>query len=190
MTRKNMSAIFLALFIAVLAPSIRIQVVKADTVNFTLYGSPMSGWGFTSTSMTIPGPTITVNQYDIVDLTLVSQGGLPHNFFVDYNNNGVPEGDEPLSSTFTTTLVFEFNASKSGSFTYYCRFHPSVMYGTIIVKQAPIPELSPFLILPLFIMATAVAAVAYRALARSRATRHSFMQAEGQRKPSNAEGAS
>jgi plastocyanin len=174
LTRKNMSAIFLAFFIAVLAPSIRIQVAKADTVNFTLYGSPMAGWGFTSTSMTNPGPTITVNQYDIVNLTLVSQGGLPHNFFVDYNNNGVPDGDEPSSSTFTTTLVFEFNATESGSFTYYCRFHPSVMHGTITVEQAPIPELSPFLILPLFIMATVLAAVAYRALEKSASSRALF----------------
>jgi plastocyanin len=144
------------------ASSIRIQVAKAAvTVNVTLYGSASVGWGFTATSITSPGPTIAINQYDILNLTLYSQDGAPHRFFVDYNNNSALDAGENASNTFYTSTVFQFNATISGNFTYRCSVHPAVMYGKLTVMQA-VPEFSPFLILPLFVAATMVAAIAYR----------------------------
>jgi plastocyanin len=173
MTRKIILAMIVVLLIGISAASIEIQGARAaTTVNITLYGSaggifnntPPIGWGFSATSITRPGPTITINQYDYLNLTLYSQDGFEHQFFVDYNNNSAIDQGEPASPTFssnTTGTVFGFNATKSGTFTYRCAIHPSMMYGTLIVQQA-VPEFSPFLILPLFIIVTAVAAVAYR----------------------------
>jgi hypothetical protein len=162
MRRKIILAAIVVLLIGISAASIRIQEAKAaTTVNITLYGSAYYGWGLTSTSITSPGPTITINQYDYLNLTLISNDGIQHQFFVDYNNNSVLDAGEPHSSPFTSTTVFEFNATISGNFTYRCAVHPSIMYGTLIVQQA-VPEFSPFLILPLFIVVTIAAAVAIR----------------------------
>jgi plastocyanin len=153
------------------AASIRVQEAKAaTTIDFTLYGSaggyysPYIGWGFSATNITSPGPTITINQYDYLNLTLYSQDGLQHRFFVDYNNNSALDTNEPSSTYFSSDTVgieFGFNFTISGTFTYRCYVHPSMMYGTLIVQQA-VSEFPPILILPLFIVATIVAAVAYR----------------------------
>jgi len=162
MPRKIILATIIALLIGMSAASIRIQEARAaTTVNITLYGSAFYGWGLTSTSITSPGPTITINQYDYLNLTLISQDGIQHQFFVDYNNNGVLDAGEPHSSPFTSTTVFGFNATTSGTFTYRCAAHPSIMYGTLKVQQA-VTEFSPSLILPLFIVATIAATVAIR----------------------------
>jgi plastocyanin len=163
MSSRIILASIIVLLISISAASIRIQEAKAAaTVNMTLYGSASSGWGSSATNITIPGPTITINQYDYLNLTLHSQDGLPHQFFVDYNNNGHIDTGEPASTTFSSNTVFGFNATISGTFTYRCSVHPNTMYGTLIVQPA-VPEFSPFLILPLFIALTMVAAVAYRA---------------------------
>lgn len=163
MTRKISLATIVVLLIGISAASVRIQEAKAEvTVNITLYGSAGGGWGSSATNITSPGPTITINQYDYLNLTLYGQDSLPHQFFVDYNNNSVIDTGEPaMSTTFSSNTVFGFNTTISGTFTYRCAVHPSIMYGTLMVQQA-VPEFSPFLILPLFIVATIVAAVAYR----------------------------
>ena len=173
MIRRAILATIVVLLIGISAASIRIQEAKAaTTVNITLYGStggffhqPPYGWGYSATTITSPGPTITINQYDYLNLTLYSQDGINHQFFVDYNNDSkIDPGDPAMNTTFSSSTVgtvFGFNATRSGTFTYRCAIHPSMMYGTLIVVQA-VPEFSPFLILPLFIVVTVVAAVAYR----------------------------
>ena len=175
MTRKIILATIVVLLIGISAASIRIQEAKAaaTTVNITLYGStggifhqtPPIGWGFSATTITTPGPTITINQYDYLNLTLYSEDGEPHQFFVDYNNDStIDPGDPAMPTTFSSSTVgtvWGFNATRSGTFTYRCAIHPSMMYGTLIVVQA-VAEFSPFLILPVFIIVTVVAAVAYR----------------------------
>ncbi|MGA3191567.1 MAG: hypothetical protein ABSD73_03525 [Candidatus Bathyarchaeia archaeon] len=170
MPRKIILATIIVLLIGISTASIRIQEARAaTTVNKTLYASASSygynnpyGWGFSNTSITSPGPTITINQYDYLNLTLISYDSVLHQFFVDYNNNSALDtGSEPASTPFTATTVFGFNATTSGNFTYRCSVHPTTLYGTLVVQQA-VPEFSPFLILPLFILATTVAAVAYR----------------------------
>ena len=162
MLRKIILATIVVLLIGTSASLIMIQEARAaTTVDITLYGSHDEGWGFSATNITSPGPTITINQYDYLNLTLYSQDGVTHQFFVDYNNDSRIVSGDPASAAFSSSTVFGFNASKSGIFTYRCAFHPSIMYGTLIVQQA-VPEFSPFLILPLFIAATIAAAVAYR----------------------------
>jgi len=169
MPRKIVVATIIALLIGMSAASLRIQEARAaTTVNITLYGSaggyyktPPYGWGFSTTNITSPGPTITIDQYDYLNLTLHSYDGMQHQFFLDYNNNSVLDAGEPASNPFTSTTVFGFNATISGTFTYRCAVHPSIMYGTLIVQQA-VSEFSPFLILPLFIAATTAVAVVCR----------------------------
>jgi plastocyanin len=161
MTRKIILVTIVVLLLGVSTASIRIQDAKAAiTVNITLYGSAINGWGSSAANITSPGPTIAIDQYDYLNLTLYSQDGLPHQFYVDYNNNGHIDTGEPASTTFSSNTVFGFNATISGTFTYRCSIHPNIMYGTLIVQPAG-PEFSPSLILPLFIVATIVAAVAY-----------------------------
>jgi plastocyanin len=162
MLRKIILATIVVLLIGISASSIGIQEARAaTTVNITLYGSASGGWGFTASNITSPGPTITIDQYDYLNLTLYSQDGVTHQFFVDYNNDSKIDNGDPASAAFSSSTIFGFNATKSGTFTYRCYFHPSIMYGTLIVQQA-IPEFSPFLILPIFIVATIATAVAYR----------------------------
>lgn len=96
-----------------------------------LNGSASAGW-----NNTIPGPSITVNLGDTVALTLVSLDGLTHQFFVDYNGNLVPDPGEPTSQTFSTTTTYIFVAKTSGTYNYYCTFHPAVMHGTFTVTSA------------------------------------------------------
>jgi FtsP/CotA-like multicopper oxidase with cupredoxin domain len=71
MTRKAVLALIIMLFAGVAGASVNIHVAKASTVhNFTLYGDFSHGWGFTAGNITSPGPTITVDQGDLVNLTL------------------------------------------------------------------------------------------------------------------------
>jgi plastocyanin len=156
-----MLVVIVALVAATLGMAGNTEKVKADTVNLTLYGSAGGGWGFASNTINSPGPTITVTQNDYVNLTLTSQDGLPHKFFVDYNNNNVPDAGEPTSQQFSGTIVFGFNASTNGTFTYFCAIHPSIMYGTFTVNAA-VPEFPFAFILPFFAVATVLAAVVYR----------------------------
>lgn len=161
MSRKIVLVVIVALVAATLVVAGRTEKAKADTVNFMLYGSAGGGWGFASNTISSPGPVITVNQNDYVNLTLVSQDSFPHQFFVDYNNNSVADAGEPKSPQFSGTIVFGFNATDSGSFTYRCNFHPSIMFGTFIVNQA-VPEFPSFMFLPLFAVATLLAAIVYK----------------------------
>ncbi len=107
---------------------------RAASVPISLYGSATAGWGTSSASESIPGPTLTVSQGDSVTITLKSTDGATHEFFIDYNNNGALDAGEPVSSTFTNTTTLTFTANQAGSFTYYCLIHPSAMKGTFIVQ--------------------------------------------------------
>lgn len=118
---------------------VAVQPAKASNVTETLYGNAMMGWGFTPGGETIPGPTVTVNQNDFVTLYLYSDDGVPHQFLLDYNGNGMADTGEPLSAIFSTSTVLTFTASNSGVFQYKCLFHPGYMYGTWNTSAPPPP---------------------------------------------------
>jgi len=164
MNKKITLAFIMMLLIGVFAASVNIRIAKASTVqNITLYGRVISptGWSFTSGGETTPGPTITVNQGDTVNLTLISDDGVPHQFFVDYNNNDVIDTGEPHSIEFSTNTHFNFTANLNGTFTYRCAVHPTMMYGTFTVDTV-IPEFTSTPILMLFMIATLLAVAVYR----------------------------
>lgn len=140
----------------------KIPNAQATTVrSFHLYGSALSGWGFTPSTLTIPGPTIELEQGDTANLTLTSADG-PHQFYVDYNGDEIPNSlMEPASGFFTaTTINFQFTVSPSqGNFTYYCSFHQGTMHGLFrVYPPGGIPEFPQAIILPLFIAVTLLAA--------------------------------
>jgi hypothetical protein len=108
--------------------------IRTSVSNISLFGSSLAGWGFTAGSMTNPGPAIIVNEGDLVNLTLTSVDGLQHIFFIDYNGDGNPSAGEPTSPAFQTTINFQFHATTSGQFSYYCQLHPTVMHGTFMVQ--------------------------------------------------------
>ncbi|MFQ5872918.1 MAG: Ig-like domain-containing protein, partial [Dehalococcoidia bacterium] len=116
--------------------------VQAPAGVIVLYGSLTGGWGFGPDNITIPGPTIEVQQGATVDLLLIGVDASIHNFYVDYDGDAAMSGGEPVSSNFrSNSTQFSFVADRVGSFTYYCVYHQGTMYGTFVVSgETPPPE--------------------------------------------------
>jgi hypothetical protein len=115
-------------------------------LNATLVGSFTRGWGLSNATISKPGPEIRVGVGARVTLTLLAnETGVPHNWFIDYNNDSQQGSGEPVSPDFNgptdpKIVVFSFNATRAGTFTYRCGFHPPDMFGMItIVGQASAP---------------------------------------------------
>lgn len=132
------------------------SVKAATTRNFTLYGNYLLGWGFTIAGISSPGPTLVVEQGDTVNLTLISDDGFTHRFFVSYTNSSSANSTEPQSSDFTTTLSYQFVATNAvGTYTYGCYYHYSMMKGYFqVVPTGTIPEFQPLVLLSLLIAST------------------------------------
>jgi len=164
----NTKRLFAPMLIAVLVAVAASQVcsVRAETPrNFTLYGSYLQGWGFTAASISSPGPTLVVEQGDTVNLTLISDDGFNHRFFVSYTNASSANSTEPQSSDFTTTLSYQFVATDAvGTYTYGCYYHFSMgMKGYFqVVPTGTIPEFQPLALLSLLIASTTIAALVRR----------------------------
>jgi FtsP/CotA-like multicopper oxidase with cupredoxin domain len=165
MKTKWLLATTLVVFLAAFVATTQIHGAKAATTrNFTLYGDYLQGWGSTATSISSPGPTIVVEQGDTVNLTLVSNDGFTHKFFVSYTNASSPSSGEPDSQDFSGTLNYQFAATNTtGTYAYRCAHHPGVMYGHFqVVSTGTIPEFQPFIMLSVLVAGTAVAALVYR----------------------------
>lgn len=115
---------------------------RATQYDYSLFGSASNGWGFTADSMTVPGPALTVALGDVVNLTLTSQDGATHRFFVDYNGNHLIDAGEPASPPFSGTINYQFNATTAGAFTYFCAFHPYAMHGAFVVVSTATPDVA------------------------------------------------
>jgi plastocyanin len=107
-----------------------------NPIALTLYGHSIRGWGFNSSTLKVPGPNLTVYVGVPVSLTLIgADPGVAHNWFIDYDNNNVPNGAEPSSPDFVgpTPKVYSFTPDRAGNWTYKCRYHFTMMIGTIHV---------------------------------------------------------
>jgi FtsP/CotA-like multicopper oxidase with cupredoxin domain len=115
----------------------------ANNVPITLFGSRAGGWGLTNTTVTTPGPPLTVHVGDNVTLNLTSLDTLLHRWFIDYNGNNVSNGAEPTSPNFGTAVLWNFTVSNVTG-TYHYRSDRtagpgddlSTMWGNITILPA------------------------------------------------------
>lgn len=116
------------------------QPRPAAPVSMTLYGSASTGWGRGPTNITSPGPTLTVNQGDVITFTLFAQDGVAHTLVIDLNSDGTRDSGEPESGQFTsstTAVTFTYTANTAGTIQYYCGTHgTNPMRGTLTVRAA------------------------------------------------------
>ena len=125
---------------AVLIPSSTPSTPAPKAIQLHLYGSASAGWGLSAATEANPGPTFSANEGDVVTIWLTSSDGLPHEFYIDYNGNDVPDTGEPTSPAFNTDVNFTFTTVVAGTFTYRCSFHPATMVGTWMVNGPPSPH--------------------------------------------------
>lgn len=123
---------------ALAAPSAAFVAQENGTARFTLYGSVAGGWGNGTGGTTNPGPTLYVYAGQNVSLALYSEDGVPHTWFIDFNNDRLSNAGEPDSGTFRSASVpfyynFTVNATWTGDWTYRCGFHPTSMTGRIVI---------------------------------------------------------
>lgn len=120
-------------------------IASSTTVHrtFWLLGS-VAGW-----NQTRPGPLVTVTDGDLVTIMYNSIDTAPHTWFIDVNNNEVPDPGEISSATvaassmfvnFTFTLKVGTNIPSTGDFTYRCSIHPQMMFGTFRVLASTAPN--------------------------------------------------
>lgn len=136
MRARTTGLLLLGLILGIAMAGLAPTPVRAATVPFHVYGHTSDGWGTSASSQTNPGPTLTVNAGDRVNLTLHSVDGVLHNWFLDLNNDGNWDQGEPASDDFQGTAVvqFEFLAPGAGTYTYRCEYHPTAMRGSLVVQ--------------------------------------------------------
>ena len=97
-------------------------------------GVRYQGWTFEGTA---PGPVIHVRQGDMVDVTLVNGGAIPHS--IDFHAALTAPNVSFASVPAGGSLHFRFRAETPGAFMYHCGTPPVLahiangMYGAIIV---------------------------------------------------------
>ncbi len=118
------------------------SAAATPTWPYTLYGNAVTGWGLTNSSSTItsPGPTLTVTTGDILSLKLVSADGQTHDWFIDADNNSAQGTSEVHSANVTGAGPVWYNLTvtlAAGTYAYRCAFHPGKMWGLLVVQAAP-----------------------------------------------------
>jgi uncharacterized cupredoxin-like copper-binding protein len=120
---------------------------KTPTVNIVLYEGEISatkyGFGNTSTLLTSPGPTIRFNTTDVVNITIVNVGSMPHAFAITNapkTGSTVQFNAEVGATSYLQpgkqgTVIFTPN--NAGSFYYICPVpgHAELgMYGAVVIS--------------------------------------------------------
>jgi nitrite reductase (NO-forming) len=121
---------------------------KTPTKNITLYAGEISGstygFGDSPTNLTSPGPTLRFNTSDIVKITVVNVGKMPHAFAVVNTpktgatvlfNAEIASASDPLQPGQSGSVVFTPN-SPGDTYYYICPVpgHAETgMYGSVIV---------------------------------------------------------
>jgi heme/copper-type cytochrome/quinol oxidase subunit 2 len=154
MTRFLKTMLLVALGLAVVASTFAVPLAGAApqigpapgaAKTITLYASfnPPTGWGLTPTSITEPGPMLTVDQGDVITFQLYSNDTMTHQLIVDLDNshtNSTGDGYSPLFASKTTATVWTYTANTAGTFAYFCGYHGyASQHGTIVVTAAPPP---------------------------------------------------
>ena len=128
-----------------------ITFTTPSKINRTIHLSESASGGWNGTGTT--GPTITIYSGDTVNLLLSSTDSATHQWFVDYNNNGVLDANEAAtasatfnSPTFTAspaiTPAIGINVPAAGNYTYRDANNPTNTGKIQIIQQivvAPFP---------------------------------------------------
>ena len=184
MSRKILLILFSALLLGVtilvtnnLSP---VPDVAAANRSISLTGT-VSGWNFSTTA----NPTITVNQGDVVTISL-SSSDVTHQFALDVDKDGpkftglCSTGDTCSNNFFSgspTSVVINVNFSP-GTYTYFCTFH-SAMVGSFVVNSTSVggtvgtPNVWT-LVVAYLVAASALAAVVATVVYMRRGRRSSF----------------
>ena len=146
---------FLAAALSMLLLPIQPQLItgssssgKTPTVNVLLYAGEISGtkygFGFSANNLTSPGPTLRFNTSDVVNVTVINAGKMPHAFAVVNApktgatvlfNAQIASSSNPLQPGQKGTVIFTPN-SPNDQYYYICPVPghaESGMYGSVIV---------------------------------------------------------
>jgi uncharacterized cupredoxin-like copper-binding protein len=119
---------------------------KTPTVNIVLYEGEIAptkyGFGNSSNLLSSPGPTIRFNMSDVVNITVVNVGSMPHAFEISNAPktgstmlfNAEIGANSYLSPGKQGTIIF--TPTKVGSFYYICPVpgHAELgMYGSVVI---------------------------------------------------------
>ena len=145
---KTLLLVAIALSISGFAWSAPVAAASAPGVSnptgavpITLYGSfsAPAGWGWAATNITEPGPTLTVQQGDVITFHLYAHDApTGHILVIDLNNNQIQDGTDQASASFSsasTATDFTFTASTAGTFNYFCGVHGyAAQHGSLVVQ--------------------------------------------------------
>ncbi len=147
-TRQKHYGVILLLFAATLTaipltlsiPSTR----AAATRHFDIYQNNSTGGAgcsgqFNCFNTTFPGPAITVNQGDTVEITVHNNDSITHTFTLVSS----PYSVDVTVPARTTMAVTPFTANTAGQWTYECTIHPNDMTGTFKVTQVSSAPITP-----------------------------------------------
>lgn len=121
---------------------------KTPTVNIVLYEGEISGskygFGNSSNTLTSPGPTLRFTTSDVVNITVLNVGKMPHAFAITdapqtgatvLFNTAIGSANNPLQPGQEGTVIFTPNNAGS-SFYYICPVPghaESGMYGSVVI---------------------------------------------------------
>ena len=125
---------------------------RPPTVSITLYGGEISstkfGFGLTSANLTSPGPTLVFKTTDVVNLTFVNVGQMPHAFVVTdlptYNarhlfNSAIGSASDPLTSGQSKSTIFQPNTMENVYYICPIPGHADSfgMWGEVTITMGP-----------------------------------------------------
>jgi len=118
-------------------PNISVTLYAGNTL--TLYG-----FGNSSTTITSPGPTLTFTVGDVVNMTVINIGSMPHNWALTTTNQTsakvlfgaqIDSGAVPIEVNQTASVIFK--VTQSGNFDYICQVPGHVtlgMWGSVLIN--------------------------------------------------------
>jgi uncharacterized cupredoxin-like copper-binding protein len=153
-SKKLLTAGFVALAVlVVLAAAVFAGVgtsppLPPPNVSMTLYAGQISltvyGFGNSANNITSPGPTLTFKVGDVVNMTVINVGTMPHNWALTTTNQTsakvlfgaqIDSGSVPIEMNQSASVVFE--VTKSGNFNYICQVPGHVqlgMWGSVVIN--------------------------------------------------------
>jgi plastocyanin len=134
---------------AVVLPNVASSSAPTPNVSVILYegeiSSTLYGFGYSSNTLTSPGPTLTFKVNDVVNVTVIDIGQFPHNWAIVTNNQSssapvvfnaqFASPTNPLQHGQSGSVVFA--VTQAGNFYYICQVpgHLDVgMWGAVVVN--------------------------------------------------------